>query len=85
MLGRMRTSFDLPDPLLDDAKRLAIERGVPLRDLVEEGLRLVLAAQGKRAKPYKLENFTYGTGGLVEGLEWGDWDRMQELSYGDRY
>ena len=84
MLGRMRTSFDLPDPLLDDAKRLAIERGVPLRDLVEEGLRLVLA-QKTETKPYRLKDFSFHGNGLVDGLDWGDWDRMQELSYGDRY
>jgi hypothetical protein len=79
----MRTSFDLPDPLLDDAKRLARERGIPLRDLVEEGLRLVLS-RTKVNKPYKLKDCSYGTGGLVEGLSWGDWDRLIELSYGDR-
>jgi hypothetical protein len=80
----MRTSFDLPDPLLAEAKILANKRKVPLRDLIEEGLRMVLAQQRKSAKPFKIKDCSYGSLGLVEGLTWGDWDRMSELTYGDR-
>ena len=39
----MRTTFDLPDELMKRAKIAAVERGVPLRDLVAEGLRQALA------------------------------------------
>ena len=34
----MKTSFDLPEPLLRRAKALAAEQGRPLRDLVAEAL-----------------------------------------------
>lgn len=39
----MRSTFDLPDDLMKQAKIAAVERGVALRDLVAEGLRQVLA------------------------------------------
>lgn len=34
----MKTTFDLPDPLLRKAKALAAQQGRPLRDLVTEAL-----------------------------------------------
>lgn len=34
----MKTSFDLPEPLLRRAKALAAEQGRPLRDLVAEAI-----------------------------------------------
>jgi hypothetical protein len=34
----MKTTFDLPDPLLRRAKALAAQQGRPLRDLVAEAL-----------------------------------------------
>ena len=35
----MRTTVDLPDELFIAAKKLAVELRVPLRELIEEGLR----------------------------------------------
>jgi len=49
----MRSTFDLPDDLMKQAKIAAIERGVTLRDLVAEGLRMALGDKpltGKRLK-----------------------------------
>lgn len=40
----MRTTVDIPDELLRRAKSEAALRGRKLKDLVEEGLRLVLVA-----------------------------------------
>lgn len=41
----MRTTVDLPDELLRQAKAEAALRGRKLKDLVEEGLRLAIAAR----------------------------------------
>ena len=35
----MKTTMDIPDALLQEAKRLSIEKQVTLRSLVEQGLR----------------------------------------------
>lgn len=40
----MKTTFDLPDPLLRKAKAVAADQGRPLRDLVAEALAEKLAA-----------------------------------------
>lgn len=44
MLICMRTTLNLPDALVDEAKRRAGQQGRTLTSLVEEGLRTVLAA-----------------------------------------
>lgn len=41
--GTMRTSVSLPDPLLENAKQSAAERGITFSMLVEDALRLLLA------------------------------------------
>ena len=41
----MKTTFDLPDPLLRRAKALAAQQGRPLRDLVAEAIGEKLACE----------------------------------------
>jgi hypothetical protein len=60
----MRTTVDLPEPLLDNAKRRAAELNVTLSDVVQDGLRMVLNAQ-PGAPPKKFKLLTVG-GGLVD-------------------
>jgi len=51
----MRTTVDLPEPLIQNAKRRASERGVTLSALVEDALRSHLAARLKRSQgPFRL-------------------------------
>jgi hypothetical protein len=45
----MKTTFDLPEPLLRRAKAAAAHQGRPLRDLVAEAIDAKLAADGELA------------------------------------
>jgi hypothetical protein len=48
----MKTTIELPDDLYRRAKATAALRGRKLKDLIEEGLRLVLQREGKvRSRP----------------------------------
>ena len=46
----MKTTVDIADDLLVEAKKRAVELRRPLRALVEEGLRLRLATPGARGQ-----------------------------------
>ena len=46
----MRTTIDLPDDLLVEAKRLAAERRIPLTRILEESLRAYLVEERARAR-----------------------------------
>lgn len=65
----MKTTLDINDHLLADAKALAARQRTSLTRLIEEGLQLRLrtpVAAGQRAKA-RLPVFK-GRGGLVEGV-----------------
>jgi hypothetical protein len=83
MLKHMRTSVEIPDPLLRQAKRAARERGTTLRQLLLEGLRSVVG-RDERVRHHRLKDLSFGEGGLVDGLSWSDAERMDDLVYGDR-
>jgi hypothetical protein len=63
-LAFMRTTVDLPEPLLDNARLRAAELNVTLSDVVQDGLRMVLNAQSV-VRPKKFKLLTVG-GGLVD-------------------
>ncbi len=65
----MKTTVELPDALLEEAKRFAAQQGLTLKQLFEMGLRQTIAAQ-KPSKPFRLRKHTVGGNGLVEDLEW---------------
>lgn len=50
----MRTTVDIPDALYRDAKVQAALRGIPLRELVEEGLRCVLSMPEQESTPRRV-------------------------------
>lgn len=65
----MKTTLDLNDKLLADAKVLAAQHRTTLTRLIEEGLQLRLRAQSAKRQtvPVRLPVFK-GRGGLVEGV-----------------
>ena len=66
----MKTTLNLPDPVIRDAKRLAIEEATTLTDLIVQGLKARLE-RGSRDRP--LPSST-AQGGLRAGLVW---DRLE--------
>jgi len=80
----MRTSIDIPERLLHEAKELAHKRHTTLREVVLEGLRTVLDHTKSRPKSFRLKDLSYGNGGLVEGLLATDWDEMRKRAYEGR-
>ena len=74
----MKTTVDLPDDLLIEAKQRAAELRRPLRALIADGLRLLLTESKKRRrKPKKLRLVT-AAGGLPPGLDLTDRAKMHE-------
>jgi hypothetical protein len=75
----MRTTIDLPDHLLVDAKKLAAERHVPLTRLLEESLRTYLAEERLRShgKPEPLP--VLADPAPVPGIDLDDTSRLWEV------
>ena len=65
----MKTTIEVPDDLYRQAKAEAALRGRKLKDLVEEGLRLVLEASRKpRRQPSLAELMKRGRGVVDSGI-----------------
>lgn len=79
----MKTTIEIAEPILEDAKNLARREGVTLRLLVEEGLRTVLAARHSR-KRFRLKDAGFKGKGLQAGVEEGRWTAVRDAIYKGR-
>jgi hypothetical protein len=76
----VKTTVDIADPVLREARRVAAREGTTLRSLIEEGLRRVLAEK-KRKSPFRLRLVTAGGRGLRPELRDASWDEIRDRSY----
>jgi hypothetical protein len=75
----MRTTIDLPDHLLVDAKKLAAERHVPLTRLLEESLRSYLSEQRLRTREEPIPLPVLADPVPVVGIDLDDTSRLWEV------
>ena len=79
----MKTTLDISDPLLREARKVAQRERTTLRALVERGLRHVLAE--KRRRPtFSLRKASFKGRGLHPDMKEAGWEKLRELAYGDR-
>ena len=76
----MKTTVEIPDGLLARAKALAKKRGMPLRRLIEEGLRRVLKEE-PAPKPFELRDCSFGGSGLSAEFAAAPWHRIRDAVY----
>jgi hypothetical protein len=77
----MKTTVDIADSVLREARKVAARDGTTLRSLVEEGLRRILAEK-RRKSGFRLRLVTAGGRGLRPALRDATWDEIRDLSYG---
>lgn len=74
----MKTTIDIADALLKEAKRASAREGTTVRALVEEGLRLVLESRRRPRRAFRLKLVTVKGKGLQRGI---GWDLPRDLAY----
>lgn len=79
----MKTTVDISDALLEEARALLANEKTTLRALIEEGLRLVIEEHADR-KPFKLRCATFKGRGLQAEVRDADWDTIRSLAYEGR-
>lgn len=80
MGAHMKTTIEMSDAVLTDARKLAAREGLTLRALVELGLRC-LTAEKKRATGFRLRRASYKGNGLQAGLQGASWERLREMAH----
>lgn len=83
MVAHMKTTIELADSLLQEAKRIAQEEGTTLRSLIEAGLRNELARR-QHPQPFKLRDARFRGRGLKPEFVDGGWQRVREAIYEGR-
>ncbi len=79
----MKTTVEIPDRLLADARHLAAREKTTLKALMEEGLRRVIQER-KNNQPFKLRKVTFGGKGLHPEVGEGSWSKIRDLVYKGR-
>jgi hypothetical protein len=79
----MKTTVEIPDPILTQARKVAAREGTTVRALIEEGLRKVLGERSREGT-FRLRKATFRGKGLQPGLREGDWERIRDAAYEGR-
>lgn len=77
----MKTTVEISDTLLDDAKRLATREGTTLRQLIEDGLRRVLGERKAKRSRFKLRDASCGGRGLTPEFREAGWEKIRDEIY----
>ena len=76
----MKTTVEISDTVLAEARKVAASEGTTLRALVEQGLRRILADK-KRRQVFQFKLVTAGGRGLRSEIKDASWDEIRDLSY----
>jgi len=83
MVSNMKTTIDIADALLEEARKLAAREGTTVKALVEQGLRRVVTER-RRSTAFRLRKATFKGNGLQSGVDGADWERIRSLAYEGR-
>jgi hypothetical protein len=79
----VKTTVDIPQSLLDEAKKLAATNRTTVKALVEEGLRRVIS-EHQRSEMFRLRKATFKGKGLQADMAGATWEAMRERAYEGR-
>ena len=79
----MKTTVEIPNSLLQQAKRLASKERTSVKALVEEGLRRVMAER-RAVKPFQLRKVSFKGRGLQPAMADASWQRIRDAAYEGR-
>ena len=82
MATHMKTTIEIADSLLEDAKAVAAEEGTTVRALVESGLRWRVAEHRSHYGIFKLKDEAFDGEGIAPDLRAASWERIRDLAYG---
>ena len=81
MVSRMtKTTIDIPEALLTEAKEVAARERTTLRELVETGLRATLRRR-RSTQRFRLRDASVGGKGLQPEFRAAGWDQIRDAAY----
>jgi len=80
----MKITVDVPDPLLEQVRKMAADRKTTIGAIIAAALRKQVARRKRPKTRFHLETPSFGGKGLQPGLSWDDWSTITDLSYEGR-
>lgn len=79
----MKTTVEIPEGLLQEARRLAAREGTTVRAFIEAGLRKEIKDRKGRGR-FQLRRASFRGNGLRPGLAGATWEQIRDLAYEGR-
>jgi hypothetical protein len=79
----MKMTIEISDPLLMDARQLAVCEGVTLSAIIERGLHRVLS-EATQPRQFKLRDASIKSEGLQPEFQDADWAKFRDAIYEGR-
>jgi len=79
-MASKKTTVEISDSLLREARKIAVREGITLRMLIERGLRHVIV-ETKQSKPFKLRDASFEGRGLQAEFRDASWEQVRDLIY----
>ena len=76
----MKTTVDISDSLLKEAKKIAAKKKTSVRSLIEQGLRQTIEKY-KEPQTFRLRKATFKGKGLHPSVEEYSWEKVRDLVY----
>ncbi|MGH7475050.1 MAG: type II toxin-antitoxin system VapB family antitoxin [Longimicrobiales bacterium] len=80
----MKTTVEIADALLQEAKRIVDGEATTLRALIEDGLRRVIEERRRRDTRFRLRDATFQGEGLSAAAAEAGWEGIRSLVYEGR-
>lgn len=79
----MKTTVNISDSLLDEARAVATQERTTVTSLIEEGLRKTLNERKRRIR-FQLRKASFKGEGLAPDLADASWEKIRKLAYEGR-
>jgi hypothetical protein len=80
----VKTTIEIADPLMREARQLAERDGTTFRALVEDGLRRIISERAGKKKPSRFHFTTFKGQGLQPEFRDADWEKIRDAIYEGR-
>ena len=81
--SHMKTTVEIPDAVLEEARRVATKERTTVRALIVDGLRRVLAERKRKGK-FRLRQVSFKGSGLHPDLAGAPWEKIRDTIYEGR-
>ncbi len=83
MVSHMKTTIQIADSVLEEARKVAAREQTTLKELVEDGLRKIISERNKK-EVFRLRKASFKGKGLQPQFAGASWEKIREAVYEGR-